>query len=110
MRALPKPSGHQRDHGKKFSSQGPHSDCQIITKVTPQVTRKKRHECLHFILQFLLQPQNTESWLPEPPTFDELLYQRTVGALVRTVHDAVSYPRQVSHVAVPSSPLGPDKG
>ena len=48
--------------------------------------------------------------LPKPLTFDELLYQRAAGALVGTVHDTVGYPRQVSHVAVPSSSLGPDRG
>lgn len=47
--------------------------------------------------------------LQEALTFDKLLHQCAIRALVSAVHDAVSYPRQVSHVAMPSSSLGPDR-
>lgn len=40
-------------------------------------------------------------------TFDDLLHQRTVGPLVGAVHDAVGYPSQVAHVAMPPAPLSP---
>lgn len=40
-------------------------------------------------------------------TFDDLLHQRTVGPLVGAVHNAIGYPRQVAHVAMPPAPLSP---
>lgn len=40
-------------------------------------------------------------------TFDELLDQCAVWPLICTVHNAVCYPCQVTHVAVPSSSFSP---